>query len=265
MKEIPILFSTPMVQAILYDRKSQTRRVMKQQINDCDHSRYKEAEWRDKPTEWSEAALKIGRVYCALCGNGTEYSNDFGGIKCPYGKSGDLLWVRETWFPAAINADKVLIGYYDKDPANTIEIISDKTAFYWKQLNKGRMIPSIHMPKEAARIWLQVTDIRVDRLQDISEEDAREEGVQPAHCDSNENCPSSLCKEKCSAIGDWWNYLEPDGEGFPAYSAKESFETLWQSINGVESWAANPWVWVVSFEILSTTGKPIVIEEKAIS
>src|SRR5690349_12457549 len=96
-KERPILFSTPMVKAILEGRKTQTRRVMKPQLKDCDHSQYIEAAWKDQPLTFSETAVKYGRGYCKYCGNGTGYENDFEGIKCPYGKVGDILWVRETF------------------------------------------------------------------------------------------------------------------------------------------------------------------------
>lgn len=242
MKEIPLLFSTLMVQALLDKRKTQTRRIMKQQIKDCDHSRYKDAEWKDQPTQWSEAALKIGRAYCSLCGNGTEYSNDFGGIKCPYGVPGDLLYVRENWFPAAINGNKVMVGYYDKDPGNTVEFETNRAGFYNRQLVKGRMIPSIHMPKEAARIWLRKTATKVERVCDISEEDAIAEGVER------------------NRDGSWHDYLEPNR--LWQDTAKASFQSLWIKINGAETW--NNWVWVNTFDVLSTTGKPELITENVI-
>lgn len=239
MKEIPILYNTPMVQALLGKRKTQTRRIMKPQIKDCDHSRYTEAEWKDKPTEWSEASLKIGRAYCGMCGNGVEYSKDYGGIKCPYGQPGDLLYVRETWFPAAITGNEVMVGYHGQDPTHTHEFTTDNIDFYWKQMDKGHMIPSIHMPKEAARIWLQVESIRVERLQDISEEDAQAEGVKTTETQLGES---------------YFDYTTGYFNGL--LSAKDSFRTLWKSINGPESWQANPWVWCISFKVLSTTGHP---------
>lgn len=254
MKEIPILFSTPMVQAILDGRKTMTRRIMKQQIKDCDHSRFAEAEWKDKPTEWSEAALKAGRAYCGMCGNGVEYSKDYGGINCPYGKPGDLLYVRENWFPVAINGSKVMVGYYDKSPDHTIEFTTDRIGFYSRQMAKGRIIPSIHMPKEAARTWLQVTGIKIERLQDITEEDAKAEGVTvtPGQVASNE-IHRHVLKDR-----------------IPAGDHQLAFANLWREIHftsiqdqlsGKDGWNENPWVWVVSFKVLSTTGKPSLLTE----
>lgn len=239
MKEIPLLYSTPMIQALLAGRKTMTRRIMKPQIKDCDHSRFTEAEWKDKPTQWSEAALKVGRAYCGMCGNGIEYSKDNGGIKCPYGVPGDLLYAREMWFPAAINGDRVMVGYHEKDPDVTIEITTDRVEYYWRQLNKGRLIPSIHMPKEAARIWLQKTATKVERACDISEEDAIAEGVEQ------------------NRDGSWHDYLEPNR--LCQDTAKASFQSLWFKINGAETW--NSWVWANAFRVLSTTGKPKEIKE----
>lgn len=238
MKQIPIIFSTPMVQAILAGRKNMTRRVVK----------FKNKSWR-LSYEANEPDRTDLDAFGVLDKDGNLIEIEEGqpsSLKelelCPYGKPGDILWVRETWLEEAI--PKAPEGDYD-------EIIYRFKASEEKD-KATKWCPSIHMPKEAARIWLQVTDVRVERLQDITEEDAMAEGVKPAHCESTEGCPSRLCKDGCTAKGEWWNYMEPNGEGFPAYSAKESFETLWQSINGPESWEANPWVWVVSFEI----GKP---------
>lgn len=192
MKEHPILFSTPMVQAILEGRKTQTRRIVKPQLNENLHL------CRDLVAEYNNGIL----------------------IKCPYGKKGDLLWIRESW-----QFDK-------KFPLSTEE--PNKSAFtYFFKADKmdhvQRLIkwrPAIHMPKDAARIWLQIEEVRVERLQDISEEDAKAEGI--------------MVYEKGT---DW---LE----------AKFGFQILWETINGIESWHENPWVWVVKFKVLSTTGKP---------
>lgn len=207
MKEIPTLFSTPMVQATLAGMKTMTRRIIKTALDD------RGLRFTNRWEDW----------------HGKE-------VNCRYGSGGDLLYVRETWFPAAINGNKVLVGYHDKDPDHTHEFTTEKIDFYWKQLDKARMIPSIHMPKEAARIWLEVADIRVERLQDISEEDAKAEGVE------------------MNRDGSWHDYLEPDR--LCQDSAKASFQSLWMKINGPESWDANPWVWCVSYKVLSTTGKP---------
>jgi hypothetical protein len=169
--------------------------------------------------------------------------------KCPYGRPGDVLYVRESWFPAAINGERVLIAYYDQDAANAIEIAPANNSFYWKQMQKSRMIPSIHMPKEAARIWLKVTDIRVERLQDISEADAIAEGLK---------CITKDGKLYKFGIPDSDGYPGTDDSGWPWQEwearAEDAYKKLWKKINGRESWDANPWVWVISFEVLSTTG-----------
>lgn len=212
-KEIPILFSTPMIQAILAGRKTQTRRVVK-----------------SEPLRWLEES-----------GFTPEFVADPGNSFCPYGHPGDILWVRETWFPAAINGSKVMIGYNVDEPKQTIEITTEKVDYYWKQMDKGRYIPSIHMPKEAARIWLEVTDVRAERLQDISEQQAIAEGIE---------------KRRGSTSSTKFDYKHYRYDHSYDVSAEVSFRTLWEKINGPETWNANPWVWVVSFKVLSTTGKP---------
>lgn len=253
MKEIPMLFSTPMVQALLEGRKTQTRRIMKPQIKECDHSRFTE-EWKDQPTQWSEAALKIGRAYCGMCGNGVEYSKDYGGIKCQYGVPGDLLYVRETFkVEQAVSHGESILGVRYK--AGSMWIQNDSKEIF-EIYHRGSEIwrPSIHMPKEAARLWLQVTDIKVERLQDISEEDAKAEGVTvtPGQVASNE-IHRHVLKDR-----------------IPAGDHQLAFANLWREIHftsiqdqlsGKDGWNENPWVWVVSFKVLSTTGKPSLLTE----
>lgn len=234
MKEIPMLFSTEMVQALLAGRKTVTRRIADVPVGDhfgtdimdwglSEHPNLSEGKW----------------MYTVQ--TDVDDSRTFE-LKPKYGKAGDLIWCRETWFPAAINGNRVLVGYHEKDPDVTIEITTDRVEYYWKQLHKGRMIPSIHMPKEAARIWLQVTDIRVERLQDITEEDAQAEGMEKM---DDSMFPYKLYSCNTASCID----------------AKTSFKFLWQGINGDESWNSNPWVWVVSFKVISTTGKPLLTEK----
>ena len=139
-------------------------------------------------------------------------------IKCPYGQPGDVLWVRESWRPIEQDFGQPRYEYKATEKIN----LSDK----WR--------PSIHMPKAACRMWDKVKAVRVERLQDISEKDAMAEGV--------------LQYED----GYWKNYMTKkswkESDGVYCMSAVASFQTLWMSINGVESWEANPWVWVVEFE-----------------
>lgn len=246
MKEIPLLCSTPVVQSMLEGRKTQTRRLIKPQAMVNEKG---QLVWANAPASKTRHIEK---------GLPMSY-----GLKdyCPY-QICDILYVRETWgvgsrpdpFQGSVEGIEFKADgkYIDEIESLPLHIYDD---FDYGNCDKSGWRPSIHMPKSIARIWLQVTDVRVERLQDISEEDAKSEGVQP-NCEGVEKCPSQYCQRMgCQSTGEYYHYLR-DLDDFPAYSAKESFESLWQSINGAESWQANPWVWVVFFTILSTTGKP---------
>ena len=197
MKERPILFSAPMVRAILEGRKTQTRRVVKPQPYDGGHF----LRLHNCP------AIPIEATECF-----EEY--------CPYGQNGDRLWVRET---------------HNFGDGEMIEYRADGSKHFIHD-NAGRRIgkelgnkwkPSIHMPRWASRITLEVVSIRVERLQDISEEDAKEEGTDPYS--------SAL------DIG------VKDSPRIDAGPYQKGYALLWGEINGPGSWAANPWVWVVEF------------------
>lgn len=288
MKEIPILFSTAMVQAILQGRKTQTRRIVKTKFFPASEiaSIHKDGSGKGW-IAWSPLPVSAEKT--------KELYPGEDGFKCHYGTDGDVLWVREnfrvsSWVPDdseltfRYEADGVVSPYLVVD---TYESQGEIFNRYWKQscddLYKAgynsdedesfkdydykalRLRPNIFLPKEAARIWLQVTDVRVERLQDITEEDAIAEGVKPAGCDDNLACPSKLCINECVDKDHWWNYLAPNGEDFPCFTAVESFKSLWQSINSPESWEADPWVFVISFKVLSTTGKPDLQTLKSIA
>jgi hypothetical protein len=185
MTDRPILFSAEMVRAILKGRKTQTRRVMKPQPSTVDDA---------------------GRWYRMKSGGESLMTSAY---PCPYGAPGDTLWVRETWtqYPIELNPEPCDAWY--KATSN-----GPPPPFKWR--------PSIHMPRWASRITLRITDIRVERLQDISEDDARAEGV------SSE-----------------WDDYERYGQSEPY---RYGFSALWSEINGPDAWDANPWVWVISFE-----------------
>lgn len=148
-------------------------------------------------------------------------------VKCPYGKAGDVIWVRETWAPALNEI------CYKADYSS--EVLAEDR-------NKGLWKPSIHMPKAAARIWLQVESIHCERLQSITDGGAIAEGIE--------------------IVGfNYWkmplykHYTSPNA--IDCFSTPyDSYMSLWESINGSESWNKNPWVWVIKFKVLSTTGKP---------
>lgn len=138
---------------------------------------------------------------------------------------GDLLWVRETW------VNYFTDGFLYK--ASCLDIVQKSQK--WK--------PSIHMPKSAARIWLQITDIKFQHLHEISELDAKKEGV--------EYWESSDLNEI-----QFQDYLYPQKAGYMTFvfTAVSSFKTLWKSVYGVESWKENPFVLVIEFKVLSTIG-----------
>lgn len=202
MKQTPILFSTPMVQAILAGRKFQTRRDRNlQRVN-------------SPGQEFDFVRIYNGEAKFCQVHNWTNEVK----INCPYGQPGDVLWVKETHL-------------FDEE-AGIYKFAADMSASDVKYL-KGCWTPSIHMPKEAARVWLEIVSIRVERLQDISEADALAEGIEPiADGFKNYGKPSKLGT----------NFLWPD--------AYHSFQSLWESINGSESWDANPWLWVVEFKMI---------------
>ena len=215
MKHIPILFSTEMVQAILKSRKTQTRRVVKPQPMHDSAPPFRDG------NQW----LHMGDVY-----------------KCPYGQPGDVLWVRETWCYTGsneyLNLQTNLPFFYKADVKDSLTEKEVMNHYGWKWK------PSIHMPREAARLFLRIKDVRVERLQEISEDDACEEGIEVKTM-PNADAGDYNCYPR--------NYMisEKDADGWPYFNEEqyiESFRTLWQSINGPESWDANPWVWVVEFE-----------------
>lgn len=191
-KERPILFSGEMVRAILDGRKTQTRRIVKPQ----------------PPSHVRE--IRVGMFEPVVIRKGMEepgtpvfgFADEERGWKCKYGKPGDRLWVRETWFCITGEPGPISCNY-------KADFGEHRFAGFWK--------PSIHMPRWASRITLEITGVRVERLNDISEEDAIAEGCQCS------GVPSSLTN-------------------------RGAYAKLWESINGKGSWSLNPWVWVVEFK-----------------
>jgi hypothetical protein len=208
MKEKPILFSTEMVRAILDGRKTQTRRVVKPQPKTHHRSDTRLHFYPRTSNNWEVKDIWAGDCFSIL-----------DSFKCPYGKVGDLLWVRET-FGQGVSGK----FYYKADKG-----IADKIVLSWK--------PSIFMPKDAARIWLRITDVRVEKLGEITEGDAVAEGISI-------QSTGYYCWHPDESLVD------------SACEAGDAFRKLWQSINGHDSWNANPWVWVIEFEVLYKTGRP---------
>ncbi|MGZ5077010.1 MAG: hypothetical protein ACXV9R_10340 [Methylobacter sp.] len=216
MKERQIFFRAPMVRAILDGRKTQTRRVVKPQP--------RESIAGNLVGEW------LGRKLFGLL---MPKVQDIV-IHCPYGQSGDRLWVRETWNhsnfpfgPYEENCDVFYRADYFDDPLGTdLERSEDGIRRTWKS--------PIHMPRSASRITLEITGVRVERLQDISEADAIAEG-----------CNATLYID--DGLG---NRVPPKGntirDSYP--SARHWYASTWDDINGPGSWSANPWVWVIEFK-----------------
>ncbi|EMP0917375.1 hypothetical protein [Pseudomonas aeruginosa] len=203
MKERPILFNDQMVRAILEGRKTVTRRVVRPQPDFLSSMVDP-----NTPFKTLDAGLHAR-------------------ITCPYGEPGDRLWVREAW---AADAQVDAIAPSDLSQGEPIWYPADLSVRQTgcSMISKGRVRPSIHMPRWACRILLEITAVRVERLQDISEEQALAEGVRGEPCDH--------ARQACADIGCWGD------------TAKGAFGFLWESLKGEGSWAANPWVWVIEFK-----------------
>lgn len=222
MKERPILFSAPMVRAILEGRKTQTRRVIKPRKSAegllCDP-----IATQSFASEHLES-LEIQGFDCEHVGEGQFRVFP----PCPYGEVGTRLWVRETWAKNTGIAGGFL---YRADHGGCASYASHNLASGMTTHSMDKWKPSIHMPRWASRITLEITGVRVERLNDISEQDAMEEGIQ---------CTKGILTGNKK-------YWVPD-EGYECFStASSAFRELWESINGAGSWQQNPWVWVVEF------------------
>jgi hypothetical protein len=203
MTEKPILFSGPMVRAILDERKTQTRRVLKPQPEQNGAGLWV------FPPNWTAAAFKkwTQAVQTEESGLRQMFQSEKVKAGLPYAV-GDLLWVRERLDEGDAGS---VVYHADGD-------VHPDAEWVWQR----KSLPSIHCPRGLSRITLKVTAVRVERLQDISEDDAKAEG--------------------CSHT--WSGDMNEGPSAFP----DENFQKLWTSINGAESWAANPWVAAYSFE-----------------
>lgn len=212
MKERPILFSSDMVRAILEGRKTQTRRVIKPQP------------YLDR----SEGSLHDYDFFCWDKSKDVCQPSDML-VHCPHGQVGDQLWVRETW---RMNGNEHDYAMMDK---SRVYYRADES---WNKAPKWK--PSIFMPRWASRIQLDIAKVRVERLQDISEDDACAEGIMPIAPGYEDIM-----------------YSQPNADGKLTVTREpiEAFKTLWDSINAKRgySWNSNPWVWVVDFQVLEST------------
>lgn len=229
-RERPILMSGPMVVQTLADLKTQTRRLVQPTPG-------RQSTWLtpelvaaspSATLAWSEGRL------------GAELEHPRGGplgwIACPYGEPGDRLWVRETWRPTIAHScgaghcdcADVIVTYAADGAEVVVSEYENRPGFdEWTMPVAAARgdVPGIHMPRWASRILLEITEVRVERLQAIGEEDARAEGLRPHACG--------------------WS----DGvNGYDTLTARQAFGELWDEINGERApWASNPWVWAVSF------------------
>ncbi|EBC7335392.1 hypothetical protein G6E34_003790 [Salmonella enterica subsp. diarizonae] len=196
-----MIFNAEMVNAILSGRKTQTRRPIKWK-----QTRFTEIAERDDGSlwPWAEDCERGGDIWFA----------------CPYGEIGDRIWVRET-FRVHSRATDVATLVYRASVRNswTEQTHRVPIAVCDKPATPEKWTPSIHMPRWASRILLEITNVRVERLRDLSEEDAKSEGITP-----------------------------PAGGVLPGWEYRINFRDLWMDIYGTDSWEANPWVWVIEFK-----------------
>lgn len=236
MKERPVIFNSEMVRAILDGRKTQTRRV----IANVGHDNCLPLQKRTKTKDGIYTHVMDAHIY---------------GL-CPFGMIGNRIWVRETWSDVNLEGAPAVAYRADDEVYDLMEnesLLDEDGAFNYQDTRvskyqfatwhsdlisgtEGNWRPSIHMPRWASRITLEITAVRVERLNDISEEDARAEGVRaiennfgngPAYCD--------YLLPNLDDTAEWYN------------RASDSFKSLWKSIYGAENWRANPWVWVIEF------------------
>lgn len=220
-----MIFNAEMVRALLSGRKTQTRRIMKPQPEPCPRGGH----W------WPSNVFKTMLHVEDEMQNGKGGWGGLVGDACPFGAVGDRIWVRETWgvVSHAFSDDGLMIDWVPDRPATAIHEMPFGNGYYsgyaiyaadgdftWGDddgYEDGRSCwkPSIHMPRAASRILLEITDVRVERLRSMSQDDSRAEGV-------------------IAASG--------------PMEAGLAFRELWDSIYGEESWKANPWVWVIKFK-----------------
>lgn len=224
-KERPILFSVPMVRALLSGAKTQTRRLVKHpNVVDVD--------------AWADAGGGLWEMGVHEAGS----TAGMGKLRCPYGAPGDRLWVRETWTEVVpLSGGRLQPGDHpasrsDGSPTQIWYRADGEISPVDRLFDDGpRWKPSIYMPRWASRIELEVTAARVERLQAISEADVKAEGIREGHHDVPAAMGGGV---KTWGLGgdEWWT------------DPVAAYRSLWVDINGAGSWALNPWVWVVEFK-----------------
>lgn len=237
MKERPIIFNADMVRTVLDGRKTQTRRIIQSPAKNMQAAGQKVIDYREPGDKWyGEHVFSMRNQSGTWC----DYTKEQFLAKCPFGEVGDRLWVKETWSVVshAFDDDGLMIDYVPDRPAKAVHekpfgrgyysghaIYAADGGFTWGDDDgcvDGRSCwkPSIHMPRWASRITLEITGVRVERLHAITLGD--------------------ICKEFGCGLYDF----QPATYGFTVW------EELWKSIYGDDSWQANPWVWVIEFKRL---------------
>ncbi len=268
-KEIPILYSTAMAQAKLAGRKTQTRRMSGLDLvnacpGDWEYIRY-----------WNECVK-----FCEKHNHPNELH-----IRCPYGQPGDLLWGRESYRKYYVTEPG---GGFDYSKEPVLEYKADGGEMIYENDDDGFHVfnkdgtekfiswkPSIHMPKEAARIWDEVTGIRVERVADIIEDDCRAEGIEPHPAGYYKNYLNEERATPYMSYRSLWQLINGKPKpiqskkggklittGYEVYPFDEQAAAEFQ---GITTWKGkpltvitNPWVWVIESKQLSVTGKPAV-------
>lgn len=227
MKERGMIFNGEMARAILDGRKTQTRRIMKIQPSDGFHPTHNGYDL-DLNAHWYTPGVVDKNGYLQPAKKdvfGVADENE--GYTCPFGAVGDRIWVREAFGPLV--SEELLEEYRaypekfenpeyceyaaDGGPRPEYCDLDDNLRHGWR--------PSIHMPRWASRLTLEITSVRVERLRDLSEDDAKSEGITP-----------------------------PSGGVLPGWEYRINFRELWMSIYGSDNWEANPWVWVIEFKVV---------------
>jgi hypothetical protein len=223
----PILFSTPLVRPTIDGYKTVTRRLRDLKVIN------------ENPGEWVYigGAANMGRDLEIIDGKqeANFYNTSTGAeerILCPYGAPGDTLWVRETFVP-------LTNGYgYKADGLIRCGKIPGTNSYYQPRM---RWVPSIHMPRKASRIDLELLKIGVERAHDITEEQAKMEGVERGFLRDGPNTEKGEFQ------------LELTCKGNPIGVYRDGFIYTWMTLNGRESWEKNPWVWRLHFKLLKCT------------
>jgi hypothetical protein len=208
MKAVPMIFNTEMVKALLDGRKTVTRRPTKKEVT------YSE----------SGGFCCDGWMY-GLGSTDQKTMTNFTSSKQAPCKAGDLIWVRETFCHQPCGNAPELTVYKSGYPSNLLdryESVMDEEDIRWT--------PSIHMPKWASRLTLKVTDVRIERVQDITKEQAKAEGIQPTGCTKG-----------------YW---------------ESAYQRIWESIYG--NWNQNPYVWVIEFEVIRKNVNAVLVEKEAV-